>query len=98
MFPVFPVLFPVCSQLRASSLIVFPVFPVSAARAMSTVSCNPFLHAGNTGKWELDGNGRTFASGALEQTWNKRGTGGAAVDPFWCDSSPRLQTRAASQR
>ena len=45
MFPVFPVLFPVCSQSQANGLIVFPAFPVSVARAMSAIllflSCTP---------------------------------------------------------
>ena len=73
MFPVFPVLFPVCSQLRASSLIVFPVFPVSAARAMSTVSCIPFLRAGNTGN---SGNLMVMEGLLHRPPWNRRGTTG----------------------
>jgi hypothetical protein len=49
MFPMFPVLFPVGSQFAANAFIVFPAFPVSAARAMSSGSYIPFLHARNTG-------------------------------------------------
>jgi len=71
MFPVFPVLFPVCSQFPANGFIVFSAFPVSAARAMSTVPCIPFLHAGEHWEhWELDSNGSTCTSNAVEQTWN----------------------------
>jgi hypothetical protein len=71
MFPVFPVLFPVCSQFPANGFIVFPTFRASAARAMSTVSCILFLHAGeHWEQWELDSNGSTFTSNAVEQMWN----------------------------
>ena len=69
MLPVFPVLFPVCSQFPANGFIVFPTFRASAARAMSTVSCIPFLHAGEQ-QWELDSNIGTCTSSAVEQTWN----------------------------
>jgi hypothetical protein len=76
MFPVFPVLFPVCSHFPANGFIVFPAFPVSAARAMSTVSCIPFLYDGNTGN---SGNRialeRLPGFGAVEQTWNDREPG-----------------------
>jgi hypothetical protein len=80
MFPVFPVLFSVCSHFPAKGFIVFPAFPVSAARAMSTVSCIPFLHAGNTGN---SGNWialeRLADSARVEQTWNNREQG--SVEP-----------------
>jgi hypothetical protein len=49
MFPVFPVLFPVCSYFPTPAFIVFPPFSVSTARGMSTVSRIPFLRAGNMG-------------------------------------------------
>jgi hypothetical protein len=49
MFPVFPVLFPVCSQFPAKCFIVFPAFPVSGARYMSAIPCIAFFHTGNTG-------------------------------------------------
>ena len=51
MFPVFPVLFPVCSQFRANAFNVFLVFSVSAADSISAVSYIPFLQAGNDGTW-----------------------------------------------
>ena len=71
MFPVFPVLFPVCSQFPTNDFIVFPAFPLSAARVMSTFSYSPFLaHQEHWEQWELDGNGRTCSSSAVEQTWN----------------------------
>jgi hypothetical protein len=49
MFPVFPVLLPVCSQFQANGLGVFRAFPVSAARAMSAISCISFLFTGTLG-------------------------------------------------
>jgi hypothetical protein len=73
MFPVFPALFPVCSQFLANGFIVFSVFPVSAARAMSTVSCIPFLHSGNTGN---SGNWIAVEGLAPRAPWNRRGTTG----------------------
>ena len=73
MFPVFPVLFPVCSQLRVSGFIVFPAFPVSAARAMSAISCIPFSFAGNTGN---SGNWIAVEDLPRPEPWNRRGTTG----------------------
>jgi len=73
MFPVFPVLFPVCSQLRANGLIVFPAFPVSAARAMRASFRIPFLHAENTGNSENWIPMEELPRRApVEQTWNDR--------------------------
>jgi hypothetical protein len=73
MFPVFPVLFPVCSHCPASGFMVFPAFPVFAARAVSSVSCIPFLHPReHWEQWEPDSNVGTFRLGAVEQTWNDR--------------------------
>jgi hypothetical protein len=73
MFPVFPVLFPVCSQFPANGFIVFPAFPVSAARFMSAIFCIPFLftrNTGNRGNWiEVEGL-------PLPTPWNRRGTTG----------------------
>jgi hypothetical protein len=73
MLPVFPVLFPVCSHFPANCFIVFPAFSISAARAISTVSCIPFLHAGNTGN-----SGNWIATEGLPRRapWNRRGTTG----------------------
>jgi hypothetical protein len=72
-FPVFPVLFPVCSQCEPNGFIVFPAFPVSAVRAVSVSSCIPFLHAGNTGNSE----NWTATEGLPHRTpWNRRGTTG----------------------
>ena len=73
MFPVFPVLFPVCSQFPANGFIVFPVFPVSAARAISAVSCIPFFSAGNTGN---NGNSIEIEGLPRRARWNRRGTTG----------------------
>ena len=49
MFPVFPVLFPLCSQFPTNDFIMFPAFPLSAARAMSTVSIFPSCTPGTLG-------------------------------------------------
>ncbi len=76
MFPVFPVLFPVCSQFAAHGFIVFPAFPISAARVMSTMSCIPFLHAGNTGNSGNSGNWIAIEGLPLWARWNRRGTTG----------------------
>jgi hypothetical protein len=73
MFPVFPVLFPVCSQFPTNDFIVFPAFPLSAARAMSTVSYIPFLHTRNTGN---SGNSMVMEGLARRARWNRRGTTG----------------------
>ena len=73
MFPVFPVLFPVCSQFPTNDFIVFPAFPLSAARVMSTVSYIPFLHARNTGN---SGNSMAMEGLARRARWNRRGTTG----------------------
>ena len=73
MFPVFPVLFPVCSQLRANGLMVFSVFPVSAARGISAISCVPFLFTGNTGN---SGNWIAVEDLPRPEPWNRRGTTG----------------------
>ena len=73
MFPVFPVLFPLCSQLQPNGLIVFPAFPVSAARAMSAVFRIPFLQAGNTGN---SGNWVGMEELPGRASWNRRGTTG----------------------
>ena len=80
MFPVFPVLFTVCSQFQANGLIMFPAFPVSAARAMSAISCIPFLHAGNTGN---SGNWVAMEGLLHRAPWNRRGTtGNSSGDAF----------------
>ena len=73
MFPVFPVLFPVCSQFPGNHFIVFSEFPISAARAMSAISCIPFLHAGNTGN---SGNWIAMEGLPHRAPWNRRGTTG----------------------
>ncbi len=73
MFPVFPVLFPVCSQFSGNRFIVFPAFSVYAARAMSAISCIPFLFTGNTGNC---GNGIEKGGLAFRKPWNRRGTTG----------------------
>jgi hypothetical protein len=73
MFPLFPVLFPVCSHFSTPAFIVFPPFSVSAARAMSTVSCIPFLSGWNTGN---SGNRRDVEVLARPAPWNRRGTTG----------------------
>ena len=73
MFPVFPLLFPVCSQFRTSGFIVFPAFPVSAARAMSAISCIPFLRTRNTGN---SGNWIALKGLPRPAPWNRRGTTG----------------------
>lgn len=73
MFPVFPVLFPVCSQFPSNRFIVFLAFSVSAARAMNPIFSIPFLHAGNTGN---SGN-RIAVEGVPQRArWNRRGTTG----------------------
>ena len=84
MFPVFPVLFPVCSHFPAIGFIVFPAFPVSAARTMSTVSCILFLHAGNT---ENSGNWIALERLPGSARCNRRGTTGNK-EPW---SRPRAQ-------
>jgi hypothetical protein len=73
MFPVFQVLFPVCSQFQANGLSVFPAFPVSAARSVSAISCIPFLLTGNTGN---SGNWIEMEGLPLRAPWNRRGTTG----------------------
>jgi hypothetical protein len=73
MFPVFPVRFPVSSQFPASGFMVFPAFPGPAARAMSAISCNPFLHAGNTGN---SGHRIELERLPNRARWNRRGTTG----------------------
>lgn len=73
MFPVFPVLFPVCSQFPDKVFIVFPAFPVSAARFMSAISCIAFSHTGNTGN---SGNWIEAEGLPLRPPWNRRGTTG----------------------
>jgi hypothetical protein len=73
MFPVFPGPFPVCSQFQGHRFIAFLVISVSAARAMSTVSCIPFLRGGNTGN---SGNRMAVAALARPAPWNRRGTTG----------------------
>jgi hypothetical protein len=71
LFPVFPVLFPVCSQIPANAFNVFPTFSVPDARAISAVFCIPFSQPGNTGN---NGNSnrdrRCCASSTVEQWWN----------------------------
>lgn len=73
MFQVFPVWFPVCSQVHRQSFHRVPCVLSSAARAMSIVSCIPSLHrgnAGNSGNWRAsEGLARPSA---VEQTWNDR--------------------------
>ena len=73
MFPVFPVLFLVCSQFQANGLGVFPAFRVSAARAMSAISYISFLFTGNTGN---SGNWIEMEGLPLRAPWNRRGTTG----------------------
>jgi hypothetical protein len=70
MFPLFPVLFPVCSQCQANEFIVFRAFPVSAVRAVSAISSIPFLHAQNTGNSE---NWTEMEGLARPAPWNRRG-------------------------
>ena len=71
MFPVFPVLFPVCSQIPANGFNVFPMFSVPDARAISAVFCIPFLHAGNTGNSGNSIEMEVLARRAtVEQPWN----------------------------
>ena len=71
MFPVFPVLFPVCSQISASAFNLFPMFSVLDARAISTVFCIPILQPWNTGN---SGNSTEIEdvaeSSPVEQPWN----------------------------
>jgi hypothetical protein len=84
MFPLFPVLFPVCSPCQGNGFIVFPAFPVSAVRAVSAISSIPFLHAGNTGN---SGNWTAMEGLPHRARWNRRGTTGnkygVAVKPLW---------------
>ena len=72
MFPVFPVLFPVCSQSLRNGFIVF-CFPVFAARGISAVSCINFLRSGNTGN---SGNWIEMEGLPLRASWNRCGTTG----------------------
>ena len=52
LFPVFPVLFPVCSQISANAFNVFPMFCVPEACAINAVFCIPFSQPENTGNNE----------------------------------------------
>jgi hypothetical protein len=70
MFPVFLVLFPVWSQFPGNRFIMFPAFPVSAARAMGANFLYSFV--AHWEQWELDSNSRTSTSNAVEHTWNDR--------------------------
>ena len=71
MFPVFPVLFPVCSQIPANGFNVFSMFSVPDARAISAVFCIPFSQPGNTGNngnsIEIEGVARRSP---VEHPWN----------------------------
>ena len=73
MFPVFPVLFPVCSQSSANAFNVFPMFSVPATRVMSADFRIPFLHSENTGN---SGNAMAKQGLARRARWNRRGTTG----------------------
>ena len=73
MFPVFPVLFPVCSQIPANAFNVFPMFSIPDARAISAVFCIPFSQPGNTGN---NGNSIEIEGVARRARWNSRGTTG----------------------
>jgi hypothetical protein len=73
LFPVFPVLFPVCSQIPANAFNVFPMFSVPDARAISAVFCIPFSQPGNSGN---NGNSIEIESVARRARWNSRGTTG----------------------
>jgi hypothetical protein len=82
MFPMFPVLFPVCSQFSANASIVFPAFLVSAARAINAVFCIRFLQAGNTGNSENSIAIERFARKARRNRRGTTGNRGAAVGPL----------------
>jgi hypothetical protein len=73
MFPVFPVLFPVCSQFSATAFNVFPMFPVSATGEMDAVSSIGFSVVGNTGN---NGNSMALVGLTARRRWNKRGMTG----------------------
>ena len=73
MFPVFPVLFPVCSQIPANGFNVFSMFSVPDVRAIGAVFCIPFSQPGNTGN---NGNSIEIEVGARPARWNIRGTTG----------------------
>jgi hypothetical protein len=68
---VFPVLFPVCSQIPANAFKVFPMFFVPGVRAISPVSVFPFSQPRNTGNngnpIEIQGVARRAT---VEQPWN----------------------------
>jgi len=71
LFPVFPVLFPVCSQVPANVFNVFPMFSVPDNRAISAVFCIPFFAALEYWEqWELNRDRRCCASNTVEQSWN----------------------------
>ncbi len=71
MFPVFLVLFPVCSQILANAFNVFSMFSISDARAISPVFCIPLLQAWeHWEQWELNRDRGL----ARRVRWNSRGT------------------------
>jgi len=78
MFPVFPVLFPVCSQFPTHAFNVFLAFSVSAARAINAVSVFRFFAGGNAGNTE---NFIGSLAVAGSSWWNKRGTTGNSTSP-----------------
>ena len=84
MFPVFPVLFPVCSQIPANAFNVFSMFSVPDARVIRPVFCIPFSQPGNTGN---NGNSIELEGVGHPARWNIRGTTGnrcqcAVIDPW----------------
>jgi len=96
MFPVFPVLFPVCSQIPANAFNVFPMFSISDTRAMSAVFCIPFSLPENPGN---NGNSVEIERVARRARWNTRGTtGNRYVRSSDAEPWPGLQFRQSCKR
>jgi hypothetical protein len=76
LFPVFPVLFPVCSQILANAFNVFSMFSIPDARAIGAVFCIPFSHPRNT---RNSGNSIEIEGVARRARWNSRGTTGNRI-------------------
>jgi hypothetical protein len=73
LFPVFPVLFPVCSQIPANAFNVFLMFSIPDARAICAVFCIPSSQPGNTGN---NGNSIEIEGVVRRARWNTHGTTG----------------------
>jgi len=71
MFPVFPVLFPVCSQFHRQSFHRVPcVLGFRRSRHEHRFLYSSLSLREHWEQWERNTNRRTSAMGAVEQTWN----------------------------